>query len=491
MNRHLYQSYLNLNESLKNELHTRLKDSPVALSLLSFISDAKNSEFRNLEVVKYIYKKELTDTNYSTLENRYFKVRKKVLDEINKIDKGSPDELPQEEQKFLNCKKLVFGNQKEAAYQLLLDLEEECWQKNIFELLPGIIDQIIFINQSFNRLEKDDAIYKRYREAISLQNDLWTMIMLTRKAYELNFRSGVESAYSEFEALKEIADRNKAYPRFYLCYHNTKLYYTLSSKDFDKVIDVISYHHNEFSKLNEKYPFIPHVSYRANYTQYQNFHFKQISVFYLFNKFDFANTYKVMSELFQMVTNEKSIYSIFNSESIYFNFFQSQISTGRFTEAEKTVELYMSFLRKNKQTEKLQQAYVMQIIAKTEALLVEENDYVFFEDKLDTYIRYIRKNSSIQIPVGEAAVLKLKLYLLNKNYARANDLFKKAEVKEYLQSLSIYETSKSAMNALQISFPKADVARKLIAELNNHTDVKRPEGIILLNWFVRYFEKSA
>lgn len=490
MNIQLYQSYYQLSDFARNELHQRFKDSPVALSLLQFISKCKQVDFKNQDVVKFIYKSELDSNNYSKLENRYFKLRKKIVDEINKIDKGSPDELPLEEQTFLNCKKLVFTNQKETAFQQLTQLEKECWKKNIFELLPGIIDQIIFINQSFNRLEKDPSIYERYQLAIRLQQDLWTMIMTTRKIYELNYKTGLKSAHDELELLESLSSKNKDYPRFALCYHHTNIYYRLSSTNFSHEFESISFHHDTFSNLSKTYPLIPHVSFRANYSQYQNFHFKNISAFYLFNKLEFEQTHELMFDLFKMVTNSNTIYSIFNSESIYFNTFQAQLATYRFKEAEQTVALYIDFLKKNDLHDKIQQAHVMNIMARSEQSGISRVDYDYYFEKLDVYIRFVRKNINIQIPSGSALLLKAKLYLLQKEFTKAQEVFKKEEVKKYLNELQIFDQIDSFFSnksLLNLNSTEINQFKNLFRKPDH---LIKPEALIQLNWFYRFVTKA-
>src|ERR1051326_6417565 len=147
MNKQLFDSYKKLAETEKAEMRFRLKDSPVGLSFIEFLDKCNNRNFRNSDVVQHIYKDELDKKPYAVLENRFFKLRKKITDEFLSRASDHATFLPEEENELQNCRKLIRENEKEAAFHRLTALEKDCWEKNIFELLPAIIDQLIFCNQ--------------------------------------------------------------------------------------------------------------------------------------------------------------------------------------------------------------------------------------------------------------------------------------------------------------------------------------------------------
>src|ERR1051326_2265703 len=78
MNKQLFDSYKKLAETEKAEMRFRLKDSPVGLSFIEFLDKCNNRNFRNSDVVQHIYKDELDKKPYAVLENRFFKLRKKI-----------------------------------------------------------------------------------------------------------------------------------------------------------------------------------------------------------------------------------------------------------------------------------------------------------------------------------------------------------------------------------------------------------------------------
>src|SRR5687768_12794124 len=144
MNKELYDSFKKLGETAKAEIKFRLKDSPVGLQLFDYLEKCTNRNFKNRDIVENIYKEELQSTPYQVLENRFFKLRKKFMEEYS--GNASPDMglLAEQERALLLCRQLLNNNEIEAAYQQLAALEKECREKNIFELLPSVIDQMIF-----------------------------------------------------------------------------------------------------------------------------------------------------------------------------------------------------------------------------------------------------------------------------------------------------------------------------------------------------------
>jgi hypothetical protein len=189
MNKEVFDVYKKMTEVEKSELNFKFKDSPVGIKFLSFLNTTTNRNFKNREVVDFIYSNE-KEKEYNVLENRYFKLRKKIYDELVAITSSQPasqaNMLAEEEKKLFKAKSLALVENKESAYKQLIELEKECWQKNIFELLPTIIDLLIFLNQSFNQHEKNKPLYGRYEKAMDLLYDIQKVTLNARLIYELN-----------------------------------------------------------------------------------------------------------------------------------------------------------------------------------------------------------------------------------------------------------------------------------------------------------------
>ncbi|MCD6066791.1 MAG: hypothetical protein K0S33_1617 [Bacteroidetes bacterium] len=438
MNKELYDGFKKLSDTAKNELKFKLKDSPLARKLYEFLESTDNRNFKNREVVAKLYGSEMNTSEYAVLENRYFKLRKKFTEEWLQPIGVSAMLLAEEEMDLLKCKQLIMENQKEQAYQKLLLLEKTCWEKNIFELLPAIIDNLIFCNQTLNRLERNDALYDRQYKAIVLQADCYKMVTLAREVYEINFKRGVVYAKKQLAEIKELGLKHKSYPRFIMCYHHVSLYYKLGSHDYLEDMQVVSRHYKQCRELNSKYPYMPLVSYRLNYSVYQHMHYKQIQVFYHYNRMEFEDAYLAMKDIWDLVHSENEAYALFKTESIYHNMFSSQRTTNRHVDAEKTIGHFITFLKDNNSSMRLNYAYTLQ------AMLVaytftknKQKDIPYLLEKTDEYIKGIRGNANVQTTAGEALLTKAKLNYLCGNIAEAIKTLKEKEVVEYLNRYTL------------------------------------------------------
>lgn len=486
MNKELYDSFKKLGETARAEIKFRLKDSPVGLALFDFLEKCSNRNFRNRDVVQVIYKEELQDTAYSVLENRYFKLRKKFTTEYFNVSENSEEVLAEQEKVLLHCKKLVSRNDKEKAYRELALLESECWQKNIFELLPSVIDQMIFCNQSVNRLERNNELYERLEESNNLLYDLTRCNLLARKVYEINYRKGIKHAKKEMAEMKDLAAKNKSYPRFIMCYHHISLYYKLGSTDYINDMQVISRHYSQYRALNGKYALMPLLGYRAHYNLYQHFHFKQISVFYHFNRCEFEEAYHAMKELWELAHSENDVYRIYRSESIYFNMFSAQCAAGRFTEAERTVEAYIGFLKENNNTQKIQFAYVLKAMLYCDVFpKTSGQDADFLLSKTEDYIRSMKGNNNVQTSLEEALLIKAKLHFTRKELKLAYETVLEEPVKKYLQSFDLSDLFEELFDPC--AYSPAELKRKII---RRKYQAKIPQALANLRWLERNLDRK-
>src|SRR6185369_9957240 len=196
-----------------------------------------------------------------------------------------------EEMELRECIDLFNKGQKDLAYKRLEELEKRCWQKNLFEVLPRVLDRLIFCNQSFNRIEENKTIYKRYDEAVRLNTLILQVLKKVRQVYEINYQKGISSARSELRFIKKMADVNTKYPRFEFIYHHLSLYYKLGSAEYIDKMQVLGKHHAAIKKIYAAHGNMT-IFYTPNYEYYQEVHLKEISMFYLYNKCDFEEAYK-------------------------------------------------------------------------------------------------------------------------------------------------------------------------------------------------------
>ncbi len=438
MNAQLYDSFKSLNDLSKAEIREKLKDSPVGMKLFDFLEKNKNRNFRNRDVVEQIYTINTDKTSYQILENRYFKLRKKFMEEYFAVKVEKDEFLAEEELELLNIRKLLHRNEKDVALQALISLEQKCWEKNIFELLPSVIDNLIFCKQLLNKMSPNDEAYSRMDKAIQTQAAINRVTLLARKVYDINYRKGISHAKKELAEMKEISKKFKDYPRFSICYHHVSLYYKLGSSDYIEDMQVISRHFREVKQSFSLYSSMPLIVYRRNYNLYQQMHYRQMIMFYHYNRCEFEEAYKMMKEFWDRIFSEPHIYNIYRSESIYFNMLNCQRLTQRFTDAEQTLNEYAAFLKENKNTARLPYAYTLRAMLYADAYpKLKHLQPEMLMQKVDEYLKQVKSDSNVQTSYGDAMVTKARLLFIMKDYKGSYNNIRDAGAVSYLENNSI------------------------------------------------------
>lgn len=490
MNKKFYDDYKKLNEIETSELSFKFKDSPVGLKLIDFLQKCNNRNYKNSDAVAFVYTNDKDKNAYSVLENRYFKLRKKIHDELLKATSAEQTgELLTEEQLILyRNKNLTSATNKEGAYKELIELEKACWKKNIFELLPDIIDQLIFFNQSFNRLERNKLLFERQELAIDLQHDINRCQFLSRKVYEINFIKGIKFAKQELSILKDLAEKHKEYPRFLMCYHHISLYYKLGSQDYLHYQQVVSRHLTAFKKLFALNPETPLLSYKVNYTKFQHFHFNHITMFYHFNRCEFEEAHHFMKDSWDLVHNNDSVLKIYKTESLYFNLATSQCMAGRFDEANDTTNLFVAFLKENNQLDNLSFAYVQKarIVSDTYPQTYKM-DFDFLMNQVEEYIKKVRKTDNVLASLEDTLVLKIKFLIIKKQFEKAEKILQDKVVQKYLDQVHALDLMTELIDN------SASSKNKLLEDLSKKTQQRKhkattPGEFMHLNWIQNHIK---
>jgi hypothetical protein len=448
MNKYIYESYRKLNEAERATLIHRFKDSPTVVRFIDFIKRTDTPNFKTVSAIDSIYKEEKNKTEFRILENRFFKLRKKLADELGQNQQVDRTRLQtSEEQRFLDARHLVSSENKELAYKQLVSLEKECWEKNIFELLPSVIDQLIFCNQSFNRFENNKALFLRQEIAIGLLRDINILGMTTRRIYETHFTKGVDHIKKDLQVIRKLATKHREYPRFLLCYYHIAAYYKLGSEERDDA--TISRHLTAYKKLQRKYPMIPLMQYKANYIQFQHMHFNQMMISWHFSRCEFEEAYLAMKEVWNLIVHENSIFRMYKSESSYFNMITSQCMTKRYAEALQTTNDFVTYLKINQQTDKLIIPNVLKAWIYSDVYPVTfKMNSSFLSEQVDEYIRILKKTDNRMISLDQTMVLKAKLLILEGQYEKAIQVLKDPAAKQYLEVMNLNDVFFRLINIL-------------------------------------------
>jgi hypothetical protein len=492
MDKQLYDSYKKLESFVRDEIKYKLKDSPVGLRLLEFLDSCTNRNFHHREAISFLYREDEGSVDFTVLRNRYFKLRKKLLEELTSGANApaSDDLLVQEESQLYHLRKRLSANHRESLKQLTA-LEKHCREQNIFELLPAILDQMIFCNHALTRLDDNNELHARYEEALALQHDMGKMLNLGRRVYEINFRKGIRHAAPHLNEMHRIAIRNKDYPRFILCYHYVAMYYKLGSKDYLENMQVISRHYTAFKKLQAAHPLVPLLKYTLNYVKYQRYHISEIKVFYHYNKCEFQEGYLAMKELWDLVHSGDHIYSNNKTDTLYYNMVRIAAAAGHYNEAFEKAESWVEYLRENNQNELTHNAYSQMAYVYVEGYpSTRTANAAFFTRKLDEHLKALKRKGNTNF-YGEALSIRSRLHFIKGEYLQAQKLLRTQQVKEALEDIGMYELYEE-LYALALNKAKPDIsARKnaLVKNLNRLQDtLKKPLAEIQLRWMKRMVE---
>lgn len=492
MNKYIHDTFKKLSESERSELVFTFKNSPTVLRFIEFLNTSKVANFKSTAAIEAVYAEEKGKIAPAVLENRFFKLRKKLMDEMEGKQNKEIDLLhTDEELKLLKAKHLIASENKESGYKQLQELEKICWEKNIFELLPALLDLMIFCNQSFNRNDSNIPLYKKFKKAIELQADMYTCNMISRQVYEINFTKGISFAQKELNTMRAFANKHKDYPRFLLCYHHVSAYYKLGSRDYATETQVLTRHLSAFKKLQAQYPLIPLMNYKANYVQLQHMHFGQMMMSYHFGRCEFEETYQIIDNFAKLMDDEHSIYKTHKTESFYYNWITAQCMTQRYSEANETIQKFAAYLKTNHRTEKLIVTNVLKARIYTDIVPLTFNmDPDFLLDQVEDYAKMLRKEDNMMISLDQTLVVRMKLLIMKGSLKKAKQGLNDKVVETYLKQLKLYECFERLIDILeQNSHDKANTLQELNKTVQSIKHRARiPSEYMHIFWLQKYIK---
>jgi hypothetical protein len=484
----LKEAFSKLASLEKERFISAYKNSPLVLKLVEFLEKQKESNFNTRNCIQYVYGADTNAADYKVIENRFFKLRKKLIDALaeNKTEKPQTN-VPDEELELRACVDLFNDGQKDLAHKRLEILESNCWKKNIFELLPRIIDRLIFCNQTFNRLEKNTALYKRADSAIKLSALTQQILKNVRRIYEINYLKGISAADNELRFIKKIADKYKQYPRFSFIYHYVSLYYKLGSSEYIDKMDVLGKHHSALKKIYQtsgKYT----VFYIPNYEYYQEIHLKEISMFYYYNRCQFEEAYQESNELKKFINKNQAA----KAESFFYNAFRSELAAGHYSDAQQTINEYTEELRKNNRSEKLPVAYTLQMMLYVYAYpKIKPTNIPYMENMFEQYIKWSRENKNLLVPTEEAVIIKTGYNFINGRYAENLKLIKNETLAPYFEKKELYDAFVEYNTLFASKEKNTTRVTKLKDKLNAlQFKVLTPNSVLLLKRMIDFLNKG-
>lgn len=314
MNKEIKHLYQELTPAHKEALQLTFKKSPRMLRYIQALDDL--GYVSTQKAIQLIYSDDTRHIDDATLMNRFYKLRRNLHLHLlqvcqNNLKSSTDEEI---ELKFLQ----LLSQKNEHAYLLerAQKLEKKCWEDNLFELLPDLLNLIISALH-FYQPENTKKI-AAYIEKLDQANDLlYTLYKF--KNYTNTFRLQIITAnnYEELAThyssiinkMRRKANLLKPYARFNLIYHYTG--FLVGSQLYNivyKTGNVLSRHLNQLEKLLAQHPHMPIVSYIPNHRVYSLNSILINRAVYWYQKGNSTKSYESILQYEQLIDRHSDVY---------------------------------------------------------------------------------------------------------------------------------------------------------------------------------------
>jgi hypothetical protein len=394
LNNILTERYLSLDAARKADLRRALDASPLALKLLDYLDSGKKHKASTLELVRHLYGEPTADATAQALQNRFFKLRKKVLDllDVASSDDASVQGVLPMERALYHCRELVNDNFFEQAQKDLQKLVADLWAKNIFELLPEALNLDTFCKRAMNMLDLHRKGLDEMELASSLHHDFRKMQAMGSRIFEATRRQEPEVAQKELAKMSVLSQRHHGYPRFAMVYHlaavnNMPFWPGYSSRAHMR-------HINSMQKILTAHPDMPSTSYERN----------AAAILRYYVAMGLSNVYYYKGEVPEAYTHALTAWNILSqtpnmrlkkTESHYLNKVSMETAVGKYREAIHTIEELIEFHKVQGQDEKRLQAFSVLATTYTYAYPhIACPDPTFLLHRLNDYIALMQQKHS-------------------------------------------------------------------------------------------------
>jgi hypothetical protein len=486
MNQLLQNRYNELGPDELFQLRHKLSDSPRALRLIELLEKRRDKKININDAVDFIYKGE--DGNFETLRNRFFKLRKQVIELCTEQSNGNASSgislLPLEEQLY-KCRQLVSENHFQLARNELRQLISECRRQNIFELLPDALGQLIYCNMAMNVLKDNEKLLNEISDASELQNDLRQTQASSRKIYLYAVSRQYQLIPAVLRQMRRMAIMRSGFPRFRMLYHFTIVGYTIGVPGF--TTRAHARHLSSLKKLLEKFPGMPAGYYEPNGSALMQFYMLTAEGTHLYMKGDVASCYKFFSESWEIMERTPNL-RIRKAESYFSNRIAIEVATGRYREALKTAEDRIEFQKEQRQEEKRLKGFAeMATIYSYAYPTLKCPDPEFLTGQLKNYVSLLRKNDSASLHDGQT-ILAI-FYFLNAEWKACKKIMDDAGCRNVFSSmkLDIYNellVMSPATPLEKIELLKIEIEKQLHKVVSSDHVFSIRRALILLNFLL-------
>ncbi len=256
--------------------------------------------------------------------------------------------LPDAQNELLLIKtQIKQAGQYAIARQKLEALLKKAWQENLFEILPDILQNLMYCRHALGEYHQNTALFQEWERAIALQRDMNQMRLLSSQTHNITHDKNIATALETMPQLKRIVSRNKAYPRFALAYRFSHL--LNGAATMGNTPAALTRHLKAYEQLRKAHPAMPGMQYEANHLAVERFRYLYAKGLYNYLKGNYKEFYQTQREAYQLSATVPELRGA-RSEAMFLNKIRTEILLGLYREALQTAREMQDFLKEQQLT---------------------------------------------------------------------------------------------------------------------------------------------
>lgn len=432
MNRELVVLYTKLSDEAKQRINYSLQASPKLHQLLSILNSDK--DIQTTAAVKKLYPEEMNKVSLTTLRNRYFKLRKKLLDTIKDSESDAVEQhKPALQVELEVARNTIYAGELAAGIRLLERLAAKLQELNIFELMPETYRLLTYAHQAQLDLAKAEQTLKAQEKSAKLLADLHETQRLSAKAL-LDYKQGFQQVKQTLGKIKTIANRHTDRPRFKLIYLAANMVHGSASLANDP--RALARYFNSYSKLKEQHPNIPVNAYETNYIYLDQFRYLTSRAYFEYLKQDMNALYRSTTEYWKLMKQVPQLHHKY-SEPLFFNKIRTELALNKYQEAFRTLEELKLFQKRNENSHHSPTTIIEEARIYFYAMPVLYPDNIpAFVDRLGRAVKQLDKNTNL-MPIGDTlGILAMWQFFAGRYKEAVKTIYQKA-CQEYLGAIDL------------------------------------------------------
>lgn len=465
-----------LSPEARQQLELFFDNAPLAKKFITYLSALKKEKLHSADAVLHLYGVKQTSADYKASENKFYKLRKKILDFVEaKPQQPAGQIFTAYELRLNDIKGLLIDGKFTEAKPLLIQLENKLWDDNVFEMLPEVLDHLVHTNQVLRIFDENKAVYNRLDKAVLLFTDIAEAKKIARIIYEVNINQGIKAAAPLFAKLLRLTLKHKPYPRFKLIYNLVSATCKVGGGGLDYVHDfkVTNRFITVIKKLHAEYPSMPDFKLVAGYSENQSYSFRSLEVMNNFNAHQFKEAAVLMKPLFDWVIQENSTMKRMRGAVFFNNYCLCQLAGGNYGEAMAGAQHFLQHLLEIKQHDTVILAYG-EIINVHVWLYPQKSGYTaeFIEAKLEEYVAHMKRIKDMPYYYNLALWLKVRYLMVTGKYTEALKVFKQINPAQYFMDASLPAEALNTINLLSASLSAEAHKQKIQAQISTVKNLK-------------------